>query len=85
MLHIGYGVLRYFQLYFSYMVVVSFIGEGNPSIWREPLTCSKSLPESLIDKRYHIMLYEYTSSCIPCACAEMLLHINRKLTTTIRR
>jgi hypothetical protein len=44
MLHIGYGVLRYFQLYFSYMVVVSFIDGGNPSIWREPLTCSKSLP-----------------------------------------
>ena len=44
MLHMGYGFLGYFQQYFSYMVVASFIGGGNPGIWREPLTCSKSLP-----------------------------------------
>ena len=29
--------------YFSYIVVVSFIGRGNPSTRRKPLTCSKSL------------------------------------------
>jgi len=34
----GYGVLRHFQQYFSYIVVVSFIGT-----WRKRLTCNKSL------------------------------------------
>ena len=29
--HTGYGVLRHFQQYFSYIVAVSFIGGGNPS------------------------------------------------------
>ena len=35
-----YGVLRHFQQYFNYFVVVSFIGGGN---WRKPQTCHKSL------------------------------------------
>jgi len=30
-LYIGYGVKRHFQQYFSNIVVVSFIGEGNQS------------------------------------------------------
>ena len=47
-----YGVQRHFQQYFSYIVVVSFIGGGNGSIRREPLTCRKSLTIF-----YHIMLY----------------------------
>ena len=37
------GVLRHFQQYFSYIVVVSFIGGGNRSIRRKPPTCRKSL------------------------------------------
>jgi len=36
----GYGVLRYFQQYFSYIVAASFIGGGNR---RKPPTCRKSL------------------------------------------
>jgi hypothetical protein len=32
-----------FQQYFSYIVVVSFIGGGNRSTWRKPPTCRKSL------------------------------------------
>jgi hypothetical protein len=36
-----YGVLRHFQQYFSYIVAVSFIGGGNQSTRRKPLTCSK--------------------------------------------
>jgi hypothetical protein len=32
------GVLRHFQQYFSYIVVVSFIGGGNRSIRRKPPT-----------------------------------------------
>jgi len=32
-----------FQLYFSYIVVVSFIGGGNQSTRGKPPTCHKSL------------------------------------------
>jgi hypothetical protein len=32
-----------FQQYFNYIVAVSFIGGGNQSTWRKPLTCRKSL------------------------------------------
>ena len=39
----GYGVLRHFQQYFSYIVVVSFIGVGNWSTQRKSPTCCKSL------------------------------------------
>ena len=35
-----------------YIVVISFIGGGNQSTWRKPLTCRKSLTNF-----YHIMLY----------------------------
>jgi hypothetical protein len=38
-----FGVSRYFQQYFSYMVAVSFIGGGNRSTHRKPPTCRKSL------------------------------------------
>jgi hypothetical protein len=34
----GYGVLRHFQKYFSYILAVSFIGGWN---WRKPPTCRK--------------------------------------------
>ena len=37
------GVKRHFQQYFSYIVVVSFIGGGNWRNRRKPLTCRKSL------------------------------------------
>ena len=39
----GLWCLTYFQQYFSYIVVVSFIGGGNRSTWRKPPTCHKSL------------------------------------------
>jgi hypothetical protein len=31
-----YGVKWHFQQYFIYIVVISFIGEGNRSTWRKP-------------------------------------------------
>jgi hypothetical protein len=31
----GFGALRHFQQYFSYIVAVSFIGGGNLSTWRK--------------------------------------------------
>jgi hypothetical protein len=37
------GVQRHFQRYFSYIVVVSFIGRGNRSTRIKPSTCRKSL------------------------------------------
>jgi hypothetical protein len=37
------GVQRHFQQNFSYIVAVSFIGGGNWSTQRKPLTCRKSL------------------------------------------
>ena len=37
------GVLRHFQEYFSYIVVVSFIGGGNRRTQKKPPTCHKSL------------------------------------------
>ena len=43
---LGYGVEGHFRQYFSYIVVVSFIGGGNHSIQRKPLT-----------NIYHILLY----------------------------
>ena len=42
----------HFQQYFSYIVVVCFIGGGNRSTWRKPPTCRKS------DKLCHVMLYQ---------------------------
>ena len=38
-----YGVQRHLQQYFSYIVVVSFIGGGNRSTRRKPPTGRKSL------------------------------------------
>jgi hypothetical protein len=43
----GYGVLRHFQQYFSYIVAVSFIGGGNLSTRKKPPTCRKSLANFL--------------------------------------
>ena len=37
----GYGVQRYFQQYFSYIVAISFTGGENRSTQRKLLTCSK--------------------------------------------
>jgi hypothetical protein len=37
-----YGFKHHFPQYFSYNVVVSFIGGGNWSTQRKPLTCRKS-------------------------------------------
>ena len=49
----GYGVECLFQQYFSYIVAVSFIGEGNWSTGWKPPTCRKSLTNF-----YHIILYQ---------------------------
>ena len=38
-----YGDWRHFQQYFSYNVVVSFIGGGNQSTQKKIQTCCKSL------------------------------------------
>jgi hypothetical protein len=38
-----YCVYHHIQQYVSYIVAVSFIGEGNQSTRRKPLTCRKSL------------------------------------------
>jgi hypothetical protein len=47
---VGFMVFKcHFQQYFSYIVVVSFIGGGNRRNRRKSPTCRKSL--------YHIMLY----------------------------
>jgi len=40
---LAYGVPRCFQQYFSYIVAVSFFGEGNLSTQRKVPTCHKSL------------------------------------------
>ena len=39
------GVKCHFEQYFSYIMVVSFIGGGNQSTWKKPVT----------DKLYHII------------------------------
>jgi hypothetical protein len=35
-----YGIERHFQQYFSHIVEVSFIGGGDPSTQRKPLTAA---------------------------------------------
>ena len=48
---LGFGVERHFQQYFSYIVVVSFIGGENWSTWRKPPSYRNS------PTNWHIMLY----------------------------
>jgi len=45
-----------FGNYFSYIMTVSFIGGGNQSTWRKPLTCRKSLTNFIT-----LCCIEYTS------------------------
>ena len=47
-------VLRHFQQYFSYFVGVSFIGGGNQSTLRKPLTCRKSLTNFIMLYLIHL-------------------------------
>ena len=51
---LAYGVQRHFQQYFSYIVVVSFIGGGNR---RKPPTCLKTLTNFITE-----CCIEFTSS-----------------------
>ena len=44
----GYGVLRHFQQYFSYIVALSFIGGGKPEY-------PEKNPRPVTDKLYHTM------------------------------
>ena len=49
-----YGIYRHFQQYFSYIVAVSFIGVGNRSPQRKPLTCRKSLLKYSTNKMFQL-------------------------------
>jgi hypothetical protein len=42
-----FGLVYGVQQYFNYIVAVSFIGGGNWSTQRKPLTCHKSLTNSV--------------------------------------
>ena len=42
----AYSAKRHFQEYFSYIMAVSFIGGGNCSARRKPLTCRKNVVSS---------------------------------------
>jgi hypothetical protein len=50
----GLGVMVFYatfiDIYFSYIVEVSFIGEGNQSTQRKPLTCRKSVTNFITRK-----------------------------------
>jgi hypothetical protein len=50
-----YGVKHHFQQYFSYIVAVSFIGEGNQRSRTKPPTC-KEINASLLKKTQIIIL-----------------------------
>jgi hypothetical protein len=55
-LMVVYGVLRHFQQYFSFIVAINFIGGGNRSKQRKPLTYRKSQTSFII-----LCCIEYTS------------------------
>ena len=59
------------QQYFSYIVAVSFIDEGNQ---RKPLTCRKSP----VDKLYHIMLYHKNVFflSVPTFCYSIYMYVH---------
>jgi hypothetical protein len=50
-----YGVKHHFQQYFSYILAVSFIGEGNQRSRTKPPTC-KEINASLLKKTQIIIL-----------------------------
>ena len=51
-----------FQQYFSYIVVVIFIGGGNCSTWRKPVTCAFKSPAKFITTSV-VMGTDGTGSC----------------------
>ena len=53
----GYGVQRYFQQYFSYIMAVSFIGGGNRSTRRKPPTYRTSPINFITYKLYCCIKY----------------------------
>ena len=59
----GLWCLSDFQQYFSYIVAVSFIGGGNQSTRRKPLTCRKSLT-NLSHNDVHLSLIEIQTSVV---------------------
>ena len=42
------GIYHNFQQYFSYIMAVSIIGEGDRSTWRKPQTYSKTLTKLML-------------------------------------
>jgi hypothetical protein len=54
----GYGVYRHIREYFSLIVTVSFIDEGNQSTQRKPQTCRKPLTNVIT------MLYRVHLACV---------------------
>ena len=73
---IYYRVLVFNATYISYIVAVSFIGGGNQSMRRKPLTCRKSLT-NLILYRVHLTWggFELTTLVPPIIGEDILLSL----------
>ena len=55
-------------------MAVSFIGEGNWNAWRKPLTCQKSLTNSVTDTEQGFMVFNVTfNNILVISCWSVLL------------
>ena len=70
-----YGVWGHFQQYFSYILAISFIGGGNWSTQRKPLTWRKQTKSSYTQKIHFITL----PFCIP----SLILSYNKYILTLL--
>ena len=70
-----YGVWGHFQQYFSYILAISFIGGGNRSTQRKPLTWRKQTKSSYTQKIHFITL----PFCIP----SLILSYNKYILTLL--